>query len=275
MRQEKREAGRAACEVPVRIQTAQGDVTGVVTDLSRVGARLQIPGRQLGVHRLSGLVQVARRVDATIGQVFGADLHYELLGSALRKTMHAVRIGQRDWESPDVDLGCKLTEVLTDEESALLGLELPPLTGRSLHQTDDYLLFGEDGEDPRDAVLGHPEPHRLRTTIHPEPNKHAPPIQTHTRGLTEEGAVLHVPDIGQLGIGDVKRDLLSIVIALGEAYGANTSLEIAEDDRSLWSGPIRIDEVEWPASGQGNELLLMVAFGRTLEDADRERLGLN
>lgn len=124
---DNRRATRLACRLPVRLSAQKNPLEATVLDVSRGGARLRVAGNQLGLYRLAPLSQVARRVTEVLGESFEATLMPERLGTLVRKTLRAVRIGQREAHAADVELGCLLTPPLTDLEASMLGLALPCL----------------------------------------------------------------------------------------------------------------------------------------------------
>lgn len=124
---DNRRSTRLACRLPVRLAGHKSPLEATVLDVSRGGVRLRVAGHHLGLYRLAPLSLVARRVTEVLGESFEATLLPERLGTLVRKTLRAVRIGQRDATSADVELGCLLTPALTDLEASMLGLALPCL----------------------------------------------------------------------------------------------------------------------------------------------------
>ena len=257
---ERRQSTRIACEVPVRILTDLRVVMGLIVDCSRSGVRVRIPGRSLGVHRLSSLVQVARRVSNALGQDFVGELHYEMLGSMVRKSLHPMRIGQRDWETPDVELGCRFGEPLTDAELQLLGIELPA--------RETYV------NDPQAALAMQEHPiERLRAFVYPGDGRDEDPIVTRPTTLDADTATLRVPDIARLGFDSNDLDLASMIIALDEAYGSRVSVKIVDGGEHLWTGQAGVRQVELPEDLPG-QMLISVDFTPELGSADLRKLGI-
>ena len=122
---EQRAAARVDCDIPVAIHSDGRKVAASILDASRTGLRMRIPARELGVHRLSSLVQIAQRMSDTFGDSFEVEFLPDRLGGLVKRKLRPVRIGQRDWEHADVEVGCLLADPLNDDEASMLGIALP------------------------------------------------------------------------------------------------------------------------------------------------------
>lgn len=161
---EQRAAKRVDCEFPTRLAGTKGPLDATVCDLSRTGVKLQVSGATLGIHRLSSLVQVAKRVSDSLGASFVAKLHHERLGNLVSKVLRPIRIGQRNWEQADVELGCRVDGGISDEEAGMLGIALPKV---GAIEAPSYLTGA--GPEVRDA----PTPRRWHndsTPVEPAPD---------------------------------------------------------------------------------------------------------
>ncbi|MFM8980607.1 MAG: PilZ domain-containing protein [Planctomycetia bacterium] len=115
---------RLACEIPVRITSPHVQLDAFMVDASRSGLRLRVPGAPLGLYPMAPLSAVGQQVAKLLGVEFEACLHPVRLGSLLVKRVRPVRIGTIDAASADFELGCALSQPLSDEESAMLELGL-------------------------------------------------------------------------------------------------------------------------------------------------------
>lgn len=280
---EQRAARRIPCELPLRLQSEDQTVDALAHDISRKGVRIQVPGAAIGVHRLSSLVQVARRVREVLGDTFLAQLHHELLGNLVQKRLRPIRIGHRDWVSPDVELGCRIDEGITDEEAGMLGLPLPPVGAEvapeELHAVapavrKPTLSAEADATEPvttiadrlvLDAALSR-TPGQRRFYVEGREDGMRLPFAVELDGVTCEGAVLRVPDVSQLELDGNVSDVTRFVIAFDEAYGTIVRLRAVAGNDDLWQGPVHVRQVELPPKLEG-QAVLSVAFEEMLPEA--------
>jgi hypothetical protein len=258
----RRQAARIDCDIPIRLEGPEGDVEARIVDLSRVGLRVRVPGALLGVHRLSSLVQVTRALQGRLGRSFPGVLHHEMLGPLVSRELSPCRIAKRDWEHTDVEVGCSFDQPLSEEETLMLGVPLPPL-----HADPGP----EEGRDrPRGPHLVRSDPAAYVAYLYPAPGKSAPPLVTTTRSLTRGMAILDVDrrqgwDRPDLGVSEV-------IVALDEAYGAAVLLRIVDGDDDLWAGPAEVQEVD--VLPETADIRIGAAFGRELRTEELGRLGL-
>jgi len=266
----RRRAVRVDCDLPVRLEAEGGSLAVHLLDLSRTGLRLRMSGDLLGVHRLSSLAQITRRVEETLGSAFMAELHYERLGPLVRKQLQPTRIAKLDWEQTDVEIGCLLGEALTDEEVGMLGVALPPIGAKGP-------LTELEGTGPHHRTLT--LPHALADAserapfvawIYPEPGKTSKPLRTETLSLTRDMATLSVDPRQGWDLPDVP--VATVVDALDQAYGTEILIRIVDGSDDVWAGPAELQEVELtPATGR---IRLGVGFGRQLRSEELGRMGL-
>lgn len=306
---DQRAAKRIECDFPVRIVAHMHTIDGVACDASRTGLRIRIPGRALGVHRLSNLVQIARRVSSVLGEAFVVELHPDRLGGLVRKTLYPMRIGQRDWESADIELGCRIGEGIADDEAGMLGLALPRVGAEEAPPE----LLGVSAPSVRDAeptkptaapridaptgvdastVAGEAAPVaefvlkeeefdltgqrrkvNWRAFVKGARGSGRPAFVTAAELVTPKGAVLRVPDVARLGLDGDVGDVSRFVVALGDAYGDSIALRVMDGARHVWSGPAEIREAEFPPECPG-QALLTVSFARELRLAEQREMGL-
>jgi hypothetical protein len=268
----RRRAVRIECDLPVRLEADGGDLAVRLVDLSRTGVRLRVPGELLGVHRLSSLAQVTKRLREILGDVFDAELHYEMLGPLVRKTLRPRRIAKQDWEHSDVDVGCHLDQPITDEEAGMLGTPLPTIGS-------EEIPIGLEGVGPQRREAAPPplrpappvrDPQSFTAWLYPEAGKSSKPLRTETLSLTRGMAMLQVGkgqgwDLHELPVAKV-------IEALDQAYGTGILLRIVEGPDDVWAGPAEILEVE--VAPESCDIRVGVSFGRQLRSEELGRLGL-
>lgn len=278
---EKRGASRVECDLPVRVRHgAQREFEARLTDLSRLGVCVRVPGDVLGVHRLSSLVQVARQVAAVLGPRFDVWLGGE---GGVSRTLEPVRICQRNWESRDVELGCALSRPLSDADLDLLQLQAPPLRDGTIVPTEPepatttWQASGgtavravQEGEFVPLGAIGESAPHHVGY-IAAEAEHRGRPIQGRTQFVTSQEAVLVVPAYERTPFANL--DIAALILQFAETYGERPSLRILRGPRALWSGTVRLTEVETPASRMG-PMRLRVQFEDPLTANERQILGV-
>ena len=119
------------------------------------------------------------------------------------------------------------------------------------------------------GAIGESEPHHVGYMVAQETHG-GRPIQGTTQLVTGQDAILVVPSFERTRFAGL--DIASMILALGEAYGDRPTFSILRGARALWSGAVRLTEVEIPASGMG-PMRLRVQFEDPLSSQDREILG--
>jgi hypothetical protein len=311
MSQDKRLAARIDCDIPVRLRTETDEVVALMLDASRTGLRLRVAGHLLGVHRLSSLVQVARGIEQVLGDRFQAELHYEMLGPLIRKNLRPVRIGRRDWETADVEIGCVLEAPLRDEEAGMLGLALPregaseppenlkglgptvrampksPARPRVKAPSEPVEVAAEPSAVPvheiplppvslvpgpdDDVTMRRGRGHGNRVWVYPAEGHTGRPMVGLTESISQKELVVMIPSAQELGL--TGRSVAAVAMALGNAYGQSVSVKVADGARHLWTGPVKIRELELAPEPAGH-LRLGLTFERTLRPAELTALGL-
>jgi len=268
----RRRAVRIACDLPVRLEGVDADLHARIVDVSRTGLRLRMPGELLGVHRLSSLAQVTRRLEETLGREFVAELHYEMLGPLVRKTLEPTRIAKLDWEQADVEVGCLLGDPLSDEEIGMLGVPAPAIG--ALEAPDDLVVPGPVHRTPRLAPVrgqGAPEyPDSFTAWLYPEPGKLGQPLRTETISLTRGMAILGVTPPSHTAL--MALPVAEVISKLDGDYGTGILLRIVDGDRDVWAGPAELQEVD--VRSPAGDIHLGVTFGRELRAEELGRLGL-
>ena len=267
---EQRGARRIACEIPLQLRGDGGRIVARAVDLSRTGLRMRIPGKHLGVHRLSSLVQVARRVSGVLGQMFTSEFDPDRLGGLIHKDIQVVRIAQRDWESADVDLGCLLAEPFTDEEAGMLGVALPQIGESRAPDTLSGTRPEVRGSD--DAKTAKPKRPRLRAYLYARGAPEQAPIPTYATHVDAQHALLTIPDIAGLGFAETPKDVSHFVMALDEGYGSELRARIVDGAREVWSGNVSLLDAELRGQ-QPTQAILGVDFETQLAPEDLARMG--
>ena len=279
--QEKRSATRVECDLPILLRFGANErVTGTLTDISRLGVCLRIPGEVLGVHRLSSLVQVARQVSTVLGARFDGWLGGGEGG--ISRTMQPVRICQRNWQSRDVELGCALNSALDDAELERMGVSLPPLDPEVPVGDPQRARIAHWSEESGTSLRAHGEEFvPLGATIASDcqhvgymvaqDSLAGSPMQGFTQLVTAQDAILVVPSFERTRFAGM--DIAALVLAFGESYGERPMLRVLKGARQLWAGSVRLTEVEIPASGMG-PMRLRMQFEDPLGTSDRTLLGV-
>jgi hypothetical protein len=261
---EQRAAARVPCDIPVAINAEGRKVAASILDASRTGLRLRIPARELGVHRLSSLVQIAQRMSDAFGDSFEVEFLPDRLGGLVKRKLRPIRIGQRDWEHADVEVGCLLAAPLSDDEASMLGVSLPKV-----------------GEAPPVVPMHHEQPSthaptqktRLQAYIQAGNGRGTAPLPTTAEEISKEEAWLRIPDIDRMAITEGCGDIARFVMAFDEAYGSRISIHIMKGDEHLWAGSVGIHDVEL-GEGKPRDARIGVRFEDPLEPAEMKRLGL-
>ncbi|MDF1700732.1 MAG: PilZ domain-containing protein [Planctomycetota bacterium] len=269
--QNRRQAVRVACDLPIRLSDGEAERHGRIVDISRTGLRVRIPGAALGVHRLSSLVQVTRNLQEALGDTFLGELHYEMLGPLVQRQLTPCRIAKRDWEQTDVEVGCQFESPLRDEEVGMLGVALPAVGAEDAPEdVEGSGPFRRTEPAPtRPHLRKAPKP-QLTAYLYPAPGKTSKPLVTRTHALTKGMAILEVAsgqgwDLPDLAVAD-------LVMALDAAYGTSILLRVVDGDDDLWAGPAEIQEVDIRPGN--NEIRLGVTFSQQLRTEELGRLGL-
>ncbi len=268
---DNRRATRLACDFPSRLLARGQDYAATVLDLSRTGVRLRLAGRLIGVHRLSTISQVGECVEQGLGTTFDAELHYPVLGPLIAKSLTVVRVGRRDWESADVEIGCALAQMLADEEAAMLGLAPAELGSVRRERLATPPAPPIQSQAPHaDEAWTRPLP-SVRTDLVASSGHKGRPLRCETEGIESQGLIVRVPKPSELGLPT--HSVTALAIALGDSYGTSVQVSLHDGDKSLWSGPARMRDVEI-IHGEGGSVRLGLSFSRPLNPGERASLGL-
>ncbi len=222
---EQRRAHRLPCEYPVRIYGEGADMDAQLHDVSRTGARICIPLVALGGVHAGDLLSLARAVDNYVGSWFNVDLNHEVLGPLLRKRVRVVRLGEGFREGEFLELGCEFSVPLSDDESCVLNLDLPPI-----------------GTPPPLQIATGPRPRRFPAFLHPSAGWHGRRLAGTTSGI-QDGGALFCADSGAAFSSD-DLGVTTLARALAGSFGPQPVLEIRQGEQCVWLGSTRVREIE-------------------------------
>ena len=114
-----------------------------VEDVGRLGARLRVPLRELGLEPNVGLTAVAAHIRQLLTHDVVANLRPEMLGSLIQRQVLAVRVALPESNDDHVDIGCEFDRPLTRLDAVALGLPIP-MEGESVEDA----LSGASGKTP-------------------------------------------------------------------------------------------------------------------------------
>ena len=140
---EKRSAPRVTCSIGLQLQGQWTMVRARVEDVGRLGARLRVPLKELGLQPDAGMTAVAAHIRQLLTHDVVANLRPEMLGSLVQRHVLAVRVAPTQAGDDHVDIGCEFDRPLTRLDAVALGLPIP-MEGESLEEA----LAGVSGRAP-------------------------------------------------------------------------------------------------------------------------------
>lgn len=151
VKREKRRTIRVGCMLPARIRTMTGWLAVQIEDLSRRGARIDLPVAAVGLRTDASLLDVARRLGSLLPE--HVEIHFDVAGRIVRR-LRVVRV-ERPSTRDSVVLGCLLDHPLEDADALALELVLP-LDGESFAQAERRMeevrrLYGREAPSPTGA----------------------------------------------------------------------------------------------------------------------------
>ncbi len=235
----QRRALRVTCELPVRIYGRASDLFGTLNDVSRMGVRLCVSLDSLGCDQGHDLLRLGHMVEQHLGARFNMDLNHDVLGPLVRKRLHVVRLGQGREDEGVLELGCEFGVPLSEDESKMLALDLPPL-----------------GTMPPAPVLTGPNAsRRYEALLLPTEGFGNRMLSGRTHGLSNRMATFCANPSQGLKLRD--REVSTMAMALAREYGPSPVLEIVDGRHQLWAGRAQIRHVESVAT-ESNGLCLQV-----------------
>ena len=273
MGMDKRLDARIPCDVPLRLQVDCTWRPVKLVDVSRTGARLRLPLGAVGLGPGLGLAEIAEQLDQRLPTRVSLQFHPERLGTLICRKAKIVHLALDEGLSHEFEVGCVLSEVLTPDEAAALGLALPQ-TG----ETAEEALRSHAVEPPkprvpalRDAGAYRPLPGAGWFSLadedryRPATNGRAPrpgtcrvkvvradtgdgegpePLQGEVEDVDDVGCVVRVPEPLVLRITGEHDDVRRLTVALCEAYGPETDLELEDPENAVCRRRASIQKVE-------------------------------
>lgn len=258
MSSERRTAPRIGCRIPVLLQGQWTSVQADVADLSRAGARLQVPVSQLGLAGGAGLSEVARQLRLLLTKDVQTQFFPAQLGSLIQRRIHPVRIGRIIAEDPIADIGCFFNEPLSPVEAAALGLIIP-MEGETFEEAQSYQkAVSPQSREPEhtsdgeveildEASLLAPRPSRLRAYVIPTARPDQEPLVGYVGEASPHFLEITLPERRALELPMGCRDLGRIQAAFKAACGDTVVLGLADGETRVWSGRACLNSVEMSA----------------------------
>jgi hypothetical protein len=122
---DNRRSERVGFDRVIWILTDDLPIEAQAADLSRTGVRMQFPVNRLGDGSLVSLAQIAAHLEELLGDTCRVYMECTEHRRSVSRKVHLVRI-VTDGSAEHVELGGSFDAVLSDDEVASLGIELPP-----------------------------------------------------------------------------------------------------------------------------------------------------
>lgn len=268
---EERSDKRLESDVAARIEVPGHRVPVRVKDLSRRGARLEIPRETLCLEEGAELIAVAeafnRILPGSFEVVFGDDDQ----GDALRRIATPVRLGCHRKGSRMVQVGCRLDPPLGAADAARLEVELPAAPGR---EPSRPARIPTDDSTP--ARKGHAWRNLTgcRAYLKGTPPCTRPPVQGWAERASRTRIVIRLPNLSRLGLSATPSDAPAFLHELTKTFGPALTCKVLQGATHLWSGPATVAEIEVDEKdARGGRVHLR--YRRTLRPAEMRALGVD
>jgi hypothetical protein len=276
---EKRLAPRVPCSLPVRLGCREGELGGVILDVSRRGVLLSLPMASVGLDETCTLVAIARELGQRLPEVVRAEILHPDGTVLLERGVRVVRIGKLDGRSGSIELGCGVDHPLEDEDLGRLGVFAPGAgngaAGASTRlEAPRVAVQAAQGVRPPGAAYGRHALSTCTASVRPTDRPFLQAFAAQPQSLDTNGIVLLVQDRSQLSLPEHAREVASLVIAFDAMYGSVVSIQVKRDRRLVWSGPARIKNAS-TILGFPNLLLLGFEFARPLRPLELTSLGID
>jgi len=294
----RRRAERVEVGLPVQLHGPHGFIEAAVGDLSRTGLRLRVSPEAFSSERPTDLRGAAQWVAHVLAPQFSLHLNYRQLGPLIQKDVRITRIGVPADATDSVELCCEFVGALGEEETAMLGVALPPPTERSeawnpardLPRTCvgsvTFQPPGEDGIrapfllDPEQRVPNSPRcvspcpPQRYRALVAGTKLDLPAAFFCYTDMVTVFGVRVRLPrEAGRSLRGRRASSTGPVLEGFLRRYGAILELRLLKGGEDVWKGPARVSGLELPEH-RPEEMLLSLAFVKALSLGDLRRLDL-
>ena len=121
----RRKTRRVDCDVPLNLVGRLDGAAVKVVDMSRTGLRLRVALADLELQPHAGLLTVWSHASKALLEATVADFDPKVLGDLVRRRIRPVRLTHSPDDPSCVEVGCAFEEPLSEEDLAILGLDLP------------------------------------------------------------------------------------------------------------------------------------------------------
>ena len=238
-------------------------------NLSRTGALLRIPLSELGLPANASLTHVAQETTSVLGDLASLELHYEILGTLVRRMARPVRLGRGAEGQAYVEVGCALNRSLTESEVEFLGLPLPPLQDAPpAEDTPEEDLDPASKSTRRRVALESP----LALVVCANANQEAPPFAVGAETVDRLGAHVVAQHLSELPFLPERPGVSGLLSAMTKAYGHEPWVVLMREGAPVWSGTAHLETVELgPKTGRVD---MQLSFSRALTVSEQARLRL-
>ncbi len=270
---DKRVDARIPCDVPLRLQVDCTWRPVKLVDVSRTGARLRLPLGALGLGPGLGLAEIAEHLDQRLPTRVSLQFHPERLGTLICRKAKIVHLALDEGLGNEIEVGCVLSDVLSTDEAAALGLALPQEgetaeealrahvveppkprvparrdagAYRSLPGASWFSLADEDRSSvPTNGRAPRPGACRVTVARADAGDRESPePLQGTVEDVDDVGCIVRVPEPMVLRITGQHDDVRRLTVALCEAYGPETDLELQDLENAVCRRRASIQKVE-------------------------------
>lgn len=253
---DKRDALRVPCDYSIRVYGQLRELAARMVDISRTGVRIRVPLSRLMNTEVLDYASLTHSLEQVLGKSFQADLHHEMLGPLVRKRIRVMRVGNVDPDADFVEIGGRFDEPLTDDETVMLGVGLPPVGVTAVAAFQNVPAPTRRGDEGA-GLAGKPRPKGYEGILHPSDGYITEPLVGSTEGVLGVDCLLAIP-IERIP-GGYGADQLALLVALGNSFGPTPRLEVLDGLHMVWKGGVQLVELELPDSAMGDALLLLRA----------------
>ena len=262
----------------MRILGPQGPLDCAMRDLSRTGVRIQLPAAAFeDVTR--DLLTVIDRLRDVMGTCPTVYLHSEMLGPLVSRAAHTSRVILPQDHKDPIEVGCSFDRPITDEETAMLGIQLPPCKVQAqpaakppepsdesappsaVHIRVPKPDGGESGDD--EAPTG------SRVRYHVRVTGRGISMECDAREMSPEAIVLLIQRDVVLR-REATPNMIKVVSRLSSRLGERVRLHVSDRQSEVWSGAARISGVDVPDDAT-DYMHVTFSFLKPLTTAERAK----